>query len=157
MKITDNFSLAELTRSDTAKRLGIPNKPTAAELENIKKTAAQLEKIRAYTNAPITVSSCFRAEKVNKAVGGSPTSAHRYGSAADIDAVGHSSPQLAHKILEMRDKGLIQFDQLILEFPERGSGAWVHIGFRWHSAQRNQVLTATKKGGKTIYLAGLKA
>ena len=156
MKITENFSLAELTRSDTAKRRGLSNTPNEHELGNITKTAEELEKIRAYIAAPIVVSSCFRSEAVNRAVGGSKTSAHRYGSAADIDAVGYTSPQLAEKILEMRDKGLITFDQLILEFPERGAGAWVHIGFRWHSLMRNQVLTAKKVKGKTAYLQGLQ-
>lgn len=155
MQITPNFSLSELTRSDTAKRRGLSNQPNAAELENIKKTAQMLEKIREYVGAPITVSSCFRAAAVNRAVGGSPTSAHRYGSAADIDAVGLTSPQLAAKILEMRDKDLLKFDQLILEFPERGAGAWVHIGFRWHSPMRNQVLTAKRIKGRTSYLSGL--
>lgn len=156
MEITPNFSLAELTRSDAAKRLGLSNMPNEHEMGNIKKTAEALEKIRTYVNAPIVVSSCFRSESVNRAVGGSTTSAHRYGSAADIDAVGYTSTQLADKILEMRDKGLIKFDQLILEFPERGNGAWVHVGFRWHSPMRNQVLTAKKIKGKTVYLQGLQ-
>ena len=156
MQITPNFSLAELTRSDTAKRRGLSNTPNEHELGNITKTAGELEKIREYVDAAIVVSSCFRSESVNRAVGGSKTSAHRYGSAADIDAVGFTSPQLAEKILEMRDKGLIEFDQLILEFPERGAGAWVHIGFRWYSPMRNQVLTAKKVKGKTTYVAGLK-
>ncbi|STZ77336.1 D-Ala-D-Ala carboxypeptidase family metallohydrolase [Bergeriella denitrificans] len=157
MQITEHFSLAELTRSDTAKRRGLNNTPNANELANIKKTAAELEKIRAYVEAPIVVSSCFRSAAVNRAVGGSSTSAHRYGSAADIDAVGYTSPELARKILEMRDKGLIKFDQLILEFPERGAGAWVHIGFRWNSGMRNQVLTAKTVKGRTVYVAGLQS
>lgn len=156
MRITENFSLAELTRSDTAKRRGLNNQPNAAELENIKKTAAELEKIRAYVGAPIVVSSCYRSEAVNRAVGGSKTSAHRYGSAADIDAVGYTSAELARKIIEMRDKGRLKFDQVILEFPERGAGAWVHIGFRWNSPMRGQILTAKKQGGKTVYLQGLQ-
>lgn len=157
MKITENFSLAELTRSDTAKRRGLDNMPKGQDLANLKYTAAQLEKIRAYVGAPITVSSGFRSTAVNAAVGGSPTSAHRFGLAADIDAVGFTSPQLADKIIEMRNQGLIAFDQLILEFPERGEGAWVHIGFKQNGKnQRNRVLTATKRGGKTVYLPGLK-
>ncbi|HEZ1541928.1 TPA: hypothetical protein WH258_001932, partial [Neisseria meningitidis] len=54
-----------------------------------------------------------------------------------------------------RIRRALKFDQLILEFPERGDGAWVHIGFRRNSPQRNQILTATKKNGKTVYLPGL--
>jgi len=55
----------------------------------------------------------------------------------------------------MRDEGKLTFDQLILEFPERGDGAWVHVGFRRNSPMRNQIMTATKKSGKTVYLPGL--
>lgn len=163
MNITEHFTLRELTRSETGRRLGLKNEPNEAEMRNIRKTAERLENIRAYLGkkygrtVSIFVSSCFRSEAVNRAVGGSKTSAHRYGSAADIDASGLSSEQLTRDIIEMRDKGLITFDQLILEFPERGEGAWVHFGCRHNSAERNQIMTATKRGGngKTRYLAGV--
>ena len=94
---------------------------------------------------------------INGAVGGSKTSAHRFGSAADIDAAGISNLQLARDIIQMRDDGEITFDQLIYEFPERGESGWVHFGCRHNSAERNQILTATKRGngGKTQYLFGL--
>ena len=154
-QVTTNFSLKELTRSETARRYGVDNTPSAAELENIKYTAQQLEKIRVYVGRPIIVTNCFRNEKVNRLVGGSPTSAHRFGLAADCDAAGLTSLEFAKLLLKMRDEGKLQFDQLILEFPERGDGAWVHIGFRRNSVQRNQVLTATKRNGKTVYLKGL--
>lgn len=155
MQITEHFSLKELTRSETARRLGLQNTPSSAEMANIQYTAEQLEKIRAYVGRGIVVTSCFRSERVNKAVGGSPTSAHRFGLAADCDAIGLTSLAFAKEIIKMRDEGKIKFDQLILEFPERGDGAWVHIGFRRNSPQRNQILTATKKNGKTVYLPGL--
>ena len=116
---------------------------------------SSLEKIRAYVGRGIVVTSCFRSEHVNKAVGGSPTSAHRFGLAADCDAIGLTSLAFAKEIIKMRDEGKITFDQLILEFPERGDGAWVHVGFRRNSPMRNQIMTATKKGGKTVYLPGL--
>lgn len=155
MQITEHFSLKELTRSETARRLGLQNTPSSAEMANIQYTAEQLEKIRAYVGRGIVVTSCFRSERVNKAVGGSPTSAHRFGLAADCDAIGLTSLAFAKEIIKMRDEGKIKFDQLILEFPERGDGAWVHVGFRRNSPMRNQILTATKKGGKTVYLPGL--
>ena len=155
MQITEHFSLKELTRSETARRLGLQNTPSSAEMANIQYTAEQLEKIRAYVGRGIVVTSCFRSERVNKAVGGSPTSAHRFGLAADCDAVGLTSLAFAKEIIKMRDEGRITFDQLILEFPERGDGAWVHVGFRRNSQMRNQIMTATKKGGKTVYLPGL--
>ncbi|WP_308021506.1 D-Ala-D-Ala carboxypeptidase family metallohydrolase [Neisseria mucosa] len=155
MQITEHFSLKELTRSETARRLGLQNTPSSAEMANIQYTAEQLEKIRAYVGRVIVVTSCFRSERVNKAVGGSPTSAHRFGLAADCDAIGLTSLAFAKEIIKMRDEGKITFDQLILEFPERGDGAWVHVGFRRNSPMRNQIMTATKKGGKTVYLPGL--
>ena len=155
MQITEHFSFKELTRSETARRLGLQNVPSAAEMANIQYTAEQLEKIRAYVGRGIVVTSCFRSERVNKAVGGSPTSAHRFGLAADCDAIGLTSLEFAKEIIKMRDEGKITFDQLILEFPERGDGAWVHVGFRRNSPMRNQIMTATKKNGKTVYLPGL--
>ena len=155
MQITEHFSFKQLTRSETARRLGLQNVPSAAEMANIQYTAEQLEKIRAYVGRGIVVTSCFRSERVNKAVGGSPTSAHRFGLAADCDAIGLTSLAFAKEIIKMRDEGKITFDQLILEFPERGDGAWVHVGFRRNSPMRNQIMTATKKNGKTVYLPGL--
>lgn len=162
-QITPHFSYRELTRSETARRHGVANTPSQSDLANITYTAHQLEKVRAYLNDKyqkpifIIVTSCFRSEKVNKLVGGSKTSAHRFGLAADCDATGFTSVAFAKEIIQMRDKGLIAFDQLILEFPERGDGAWVHLGFKKDGkGQRNQILTATKRNGKTVYLQGLQ-
>ena len=73
MQVTKNFSLRELTRSETARRAGVPNEPSPAEMDNIYYTAQQLEKIREYVGRPIIVTSCFRSERVNKLVGGSRT------------------------------------------------------------------------------------
>ena len=113
-KVTKHFSKKELTVSSTADRMGIKNTPTDAEWENILYLATQLEKIREYLGAPIRISSAFRSEKVNKLVGGSSTSAHRYGLAADMSVAGMPSRSFANKIIAMRDKGLIEFDILIL-------------------------------------------
>lgn len=164
MQITTHFSYRELTRSETARRYGVDNTPNEQELENIKYTATQLEKIRAYLNdkyqrpIAIIVTSCFRNERVNRLVGGSKTSAHRYGLAADCDATGFTSNDFAKEIIQMQEKGLIDYDQLILEFPERGAGAWVHIGFKKNGVgHRQQILTATKKDERTVYLKGLQA
>ncbi|MDO5058767.1 MAG: D-Ala-D-Ala carboxypeptidase family metallohydrolase [Neisseria sp.] len=156
MQITDHFSLRELTRSETARRRGVANIPTAAEMENIRYTAERLEAVRAYVGRPIIVTSCYRSEQVNRLVGGSKTSAHRYGLAADCDAAGLTSAEFAAVLIKMRNEGRLDFDQLILEFPERGDGAWVHIGFTRSRKPRGQILTATKRGGKTVYLPGLQ-
>ena len=160
--ISKHFSYREMTRSETARRHGIDNTPSPSELDNIRYTAEQMEKVREYLNEKyqkpiaIIVTSCFRNEKVNRLVGGSRASAHRYGLAADCDATGFTSTAFAKEIIQMKDKGLIDYDQLILEFPERGDGAWVHIGFKKNGAgNRRQVLTAVKRNGKTVYLQGL--
>lgn len=155
MQITEHFSLKELTRSEMARRAGIDNTPSEAELENIKYTAEQLEKVRAYVGRVIIVTSCFRNELVNKLVGGVPTSAHRFGLAADCDAVGLTSLAFGKLILKMRDEGKIKFDQLILEYPERGDGAWIHLGFRRNAPMRNQVFTLTRVKGKVVRIDGL--
>lgn len=156
MQITQNFSLKELTRSEMARRAGIDNTPSEAELENIKYTAEQLEKVREYVGRAIIVTSCFRNESVNKLVGGVPTSAHRFGLAADCDAVGLTSLAFGKLILKMRDEGEIKFDQLILEYPERGEGAWIHLGFRRNAPMRNQVFTLTRVKGKLVRIDGLR-
>lgn len=162
--VTEHFSRKELIKSSTAARLGIDNTPSTTEWENIKYTAQQLEKIRAYVTeklgkeTAVIVSSCFRCMKLNRAVGGSVTSAHCHGLAADFDIAGLTSPQTAKLIREMRSKGLIDYDQLILEYPKNGNGAWVHIGFKaGGKGHRHQELTATRVNGKTVYSAGLLA
>lgn len=123
-----------------------------------------MEKIRAYVaekfGAPraVIVSSGFRCLTLNRAIGGSAASAHVYGLAADFDIQGLTSAQTAKIVKEMKDKGLIDYDQLILEFPKRGDAAWVHIGFKPEGkGQRGQELTANRVNGRTAYSAGLAA
>lgn len=148
--LTPHFTLEELTRTSVK----APNKPNATELTNIIFTANQLEQIRAMLGGPLAVTSCFRSEAVNKAVGGSPTSAHRYGLAADFTCASFGSPR---DIVNLIIKSGIEFDQIILEFPSTSNpgGQWVHIGFS-KDKPRKQVLTAKKTdGGKTVYLKGV--
>lgn len=160
--ISKNFSYREMTRSSEAARRGWENTPNEQELGNIVFTANQLEKIRAYVSekeqkdTPIIVTSCFRNEAVNRAVGGVKNSAHRFGLAADFDILGYTSYKTCLLIKEMYEKGLIDFDQLILEYPHNGDGAWVHLGFKKnHVGNRRQILTAVKRNGETEYLKGL--
>lgn len=161
MQVTEHFSFAELTYSATGQKLGIKNVPNDFEMANIRKTAGKLEDIRAFLckkyqkDVAIKVTSCFRCEALNNAVGGSKTSAHRFGSAADCNASGLTTTQFITDLIEMSKQGLLKFDQLILEFPERGAGSWVHIGFRHNSQQRGQILTAKKVNNKTKYLLGI--
>lgn len=141
MNLSPNFTLAELTRTDT----GIPNTPTQAEIEHLRLlTERILQPLRDALGVPVSVSSGYRGERVNLAVGGTATSQHRLGQAADISARGISAPELAQRIVDLQ----LPFDQLIQEF-----GRWVHVSYG--PRHRRQVLTAVKQGGRTVYLPGL--
>ena len=145
--VTENFTWREFLHSQTAERLGLKNEPTASEKQNIQAVAQWLEKLRALLAEkygrviPIRITSGFRSQAVNRAVHGAPTSAHRFGNAADIQAVGLSIKQLAYDIFEFIQSGkLPKLDQLIREMPRHG-GQWVHIGLKNHNgAVRNQIL-----------------
>lgn len=121
MQLTANFSLAEFTRSDTATRRGLDNTPDTQELANLNRLALVLEEIRAgLGHHPIHITSGFRGEALNRAVGGDPNSAHRLGLAADFICPGYGSPfEVCRAIAAMA----IEFDQLIQE-----KNRWVHLG-----------------------------
>jgi len=120
MQLSAHFSLAELTRSDTANALGIANEPTPEHLENLKDLAQRMEAVRAVFDKPIGISSGYRNPQLNKAVGGVSNSAHALGHAADFHVEGFEDLAAAKRI---RDSGL-KFDQLIYE-----QGRCVHISF----------------------------
>jgi hypothetical protein len=124
--LTPNFTLHELTYSDTAVAHGIDNVPNDDELVELTKTAELLEEIRTILgNARIDVSSGFRCQEVNELVGGADNSAHRWGGAADITAPDFGDPLAICKAVEPHMVAL-GIDQLIYE---QGGGAyWVHVG-----------------------------
>jgi zinc D-Ala-D-Ala carboxypeptidase len=150
MSLSDHFTLAELTKSQTAARLGIDNTPDDVAIGNLAAMCDDiLEPIRAHFGVPFSPSSAYRSEALNKAIGGSPTSAHCHGLAVDIElprSAGVSNPDLARWV-----KDNLVYDQIILEFwtGEPGSG-WVHIGDALEP--RGQVLTYTRGKG---YMNGL--
>jgi len=136
-QVSEHFSLAELTVTKT----GLSNTPGPAELANLKRLAGVLEQVRALLgNRPITINSGYRSPEVNRKVGGSTTSDHRHGLAADIICPAYGSP---HEIAKAIAASGIGFDQVIQE------GTWVHIGVG--PRMRRQALTY--KGGK--YLPGI--
>lgn len=140
MKLTEHFTLAEMTITSQP----FDNTPTGIELDNLKRTANMLEQVRSLAGVPIIVSSGYRSPEVNKAVKGSPTSAHVKGLAADIRAKGLTSRQLANLIKDSN----IQFDQLILEYPKK-AGSWVHIGLSTNKPRR-QLLTIDEGTGYQV-------
>ena len=138
MQLSPHFTLEEFTFSETASRLGIKNDVPENLMPNAKKTAQALEIIRDILGAPITVSSCYRSQLLNKAVGGKSNSAHLNALAADFVCRGYGTPEQIVKKLA-RDgmgRGLV-YDQLIIEY-----GRWVHLGLaQFDKDARFQVLT----------------
>ncbi|MFW2176639.1 MULTISPECIES: D-Ala-D-Ala carboxypeptidase family metallohydrolase [unclassified Moraxella] len=158
MQITANFSLAELTHSNTAVARGIANTPTEAHKQNLIHACVNLwQPMRDLLGKPVHINSGYRSTAVNKAVGGSPTSAHSIGFAIDFVCPAFGSPREIVQFLatELPKHG-IGFDQIILEFPDTDN-SWVHIGYKNQAGrQRGQVLTAKKVRGKTVYLQGIQ-
>jgi zinc D-Ala-D-Ala carboxypeptidase len=154
MKLSENFSLAEMVKSETALRQGLDNTPGDAEIANLKRLAENvLQPIRNAYGKGVKVNSGFRHPDVNAAVGGSRTSDHCKGMAADIEIPGVANADLAEWI-----KDNLAFTQLILEFYTPGipDSGWVHVSYD-PSNLKKQVMTAMKENGKTVYKAGIIA
>lgn len=150
MKISKHLSLAEVIRSDSAKRNGISNQPTPEHLENFKKLAVNVfEPIREHFGVPINISSGYRSKQLNTAIGGSLTSQHCQGEAIDIDMEGSGTVTNADVFNYIKDE--LNFDQLIWEFGTSKEPDWVHVSYESTGKQRKQVLKAVKIGGKTLY------
>lgn len=150
MQLSKNLTLAEVTRSDSAKRNGISNEPTAEHLENFKKLAINVfQPVREHFGVPIHISSGYRSKALNAKIGGSLTSQHCTGEAIDIDMDGTSitNAQVFKYIKEN-----VVFDQLIWEFGTDTNPDWVHVSYESTGKQRKQVLKAVKRGGKTTYI-----
>ena len=152
MKLTTNFTLSEMTKSDTALRLDMDNTPNAVQVENLKTLCEKvLQPVRDHFGKGVKVNSGFRHPQVNAAVGGSKTSDHCKGMAADIEIPGVANGDLAQWIVDN-----LEFRQVILEFYTPGvpDSGWVHVSFNPED-NKKQVLTAAKQRGKTVYLEGL--
>lgn len=144
MNLTENFTLEELTTSEIAVRKGIDNTPPQDVVANLAELAGVLEQVRSLLGVPMHINSAYRSPKVNAVVGGSSTSAHMTGQAADFVAPQFGTPQSIAKAIQASD---ILYDQLIFE------GTWVHLGIR--GDMRRQVLTAHFEGGKATYSQGI--
>ena len=145
-QLTKNFSLAELTKSQTASRKGLNNTPTPQVEKNLKNLAETiLQPLREKLGKPIVINSGYRSPAVNAAVGGSATSAHRFGHAVDLVVPGYAGgdvKKLCQYIVKFLKDNNIAFDQVIYEFD-----AWCHIGIKsGNNKQRGQVITINRKG-----------
>lgn len=139
------FTIQELTKSATAQRKGINNTPDATVTANLTALIDKvLDPLRTAYGAPIIVTSGYRCERLNRAVGGATTSQHVKGQAADIRSVTDTrtmNKRLFDLIIELK----LPFDQLINEYDYD----WVHVSFG--PRHRRQVLDAVRNGSKTLY------
>lgn len=141
MHLTRNFSLAELTVTNKP----FANTPNADQVECLRALAENvLQPLRDALGKPITVTSGFRSQRVNSAVGGATTSQHLRGEAADIKVEGMAPLKVAQTIVRLG----LPFDQVINEF-----NSWVHVSYS--SRHRREQKTAVKRGARTVYIAGL--
>jgi len=150
MKLSKNFALREFTESNTAIRRGIDNNPTAEHIHNLAELVENiLQPLRDKIGQSIRVTSGYRSEALNDAIGGSKTSDHSHGRAADIKLVVegvNKSELLYHTIKNMG----VPFKQLIWEFGDDDTPQWVHIAFDKDN-NKGQCLKAYKDNGKTKY------
>jgi zinc D-Ala-D-Ala carboxypeptidase len=154
MNLTANFSLHELSKSETALRMGFDNTPDEEATENLRLLCEMvLQPVRDHYGKGVKVNSAYRSPESNAAVGGSKTSDHCKGMAADIEIPGVANADLAQFIMDNLD-----YTQLILEFYTPGipDSGWVHVSYDPNNLKK-QELTATKVAGKTQYLPGLVA
>lgn len=152
MQLSKYFTLAELTPSATAKRLGIKNDPTPEHLNNLKLLAVNvLDKVREHFGKPIWVSSGYRSKALNDATpGSSATSQHCSGEAADLDQDGRGTG-VTNKMVFDYIKDNLEFDQLIYEYGTDANPDWVHVSWESNGKQRKQVLRCTRVNGKPVY------
>jgi zinc D-Ala-D-Ala carboxypeptidase len=139
MRLSTHFSLSEFTKSQTALRRGISNTPGEREIQNLISLCENvLEPARRHFGRPMNVNSGFRSVELNAAIGGSRTSQHCKGEAADVEIAGISNGELAAFFFDVTP-----YDQLILEFhdPKTPSSGWVHISYRGSAGRQQSLIT----------------
>jgi hypothetical protein len=149
VKLSANFELFELIKSQVAERKGIPNNPSPDQIDNLKSLCINiLQPIRSEFDKPVIISSGFRSAELCIAIGSKPTSQHAEGKAADLEIPGIDNMELAMWI-----KNNLNFDQLILEFYKDGqpNSGWIHVSWNGDD-NRNQTLRAMRNDNdKVVY------
>jgi hypothetical protein len=150
MNLSAHFSLEEFLISQTAARLGRLVEPTESDIRNLTRLCVTvLEPLRIDLRLPIHITSGLRPQWLNAAIGGSSSSAHIDGRAADIQVPGMKPLEVCERVIALG----LPIDQVIHEF-----GSWCHVGIASLDAQpRNMALTASVIAGKTVYAKGLNA
>lgn len=135
VRLSENFTLEELTYSDTARRLKIENRPGVKSIENLKQiTLNVLQPLRTHLGSPILVTSGYRSATLNKMVGGVAQSQHRYGQAVDF-IVPNKSPKVVFDYI----KDHLIFDQLLFEYDSKGN-KWIHVSYIHNGNNRKQAI-----------------
>lgn len=143
MKLSNNFSLAEMTKSQTATRKGIKNEPSTEHVENLIHLAETvLQPVREHFGKPVAISSGYRSPELCEAIGSSAKSQHAKGEAADFEVAGIDNYDLAKWIEDNLD-----YDQLILECYTGGNSGWIHCSYV--EGGRGESLTYNKQDGYT--------
>ncbi len=141
MRLSAYVTIAALVRSDTARRLAIPNRPPLRSLRNLLRLARGLDRVRRLLGNPLEISSGYRSPALNREVGGSPRSRHQAGLAADFVCKPYGTP---YRICARVVRARLPFDQLIYEYGDQADGGWVHISFGRRA--RRQTLTIRSAG-----------
>ena len=149
MKISEHVSYREAIKSNTATRRGIDNTPSDYEITNMVGVAENIfEPLRRWVGGPIKITSMYRCEELNRAIGGSSRSQHCEGRAMDLDdTFGYKTN--AEMFEYIREN--LSFDQLIWEFGDDNNPDWIHVSYISHDENRNRVMRAEKINGKTQY------
>lgn len=148
--ISKHISYKEGVYSNTAKRLGIENKPGTYELQNMELLAEKVfEPLRKHVNGPIKINSFYRSAELNSVIGGSRSSQHCQGRAIDLDdTYGYMSNADMYNYIKKN----LDFDQLIWEFGTNENPDWVHVSYDCSDANRKRCLLAYKnENNKTKY------
>ena len=148
MKLSENFTLDELTKSQEAIRLGIPNEPNDEHIINLILLCKNiLQPIRNHFKIPVSISSGYRSAELCEAIGSSPNSQHTRGEAADFELFGIHNKEVSDWVVKNLD-----FDQCILEFwtPSDPNSGWIHCSYS-DSGNRKSYLSAQKLNGRVVY------
>ncbi len=141
MKLSENLTLKEAVKSDTATRLGIKNEPDQWEINNLIAIAQNVfQPMRDHFGIPIGVTSGYRCKALNTAIGGSKYSQHMIGEALDIDA--HMCGGVTNKELFNYIKDNLDWDQMIWEFGGEEEPDWIHVSYKEGGGNRCQIKRA---------------
>ena len=141
MKLSKNFSLVEMTKSQTALRRGIDNTPHPSVVEHMERLCeAVLQPVRDHFDRPVTIPSGYRCPELCLAIGSKPTSQHAKGQAADFEVPGVRNMEVAQWIADN-----LEFDQLILECYTGGNTGWIHCSYVHEP--RKELLTYDRENG----------